>query len=43
VVTKATADAHSLSKWSDLTAVAGELKWGLATDCPTNPVCADAL
>jgi osmoprotectant transport system substrate-binding protein len=43
VVTKATADAHRLSKWSDLTAVAGELKWGLATDCPTNPVCADAL
>jgi len=43
VVTKETADAHGLTKWSDLTAVAGELKWGLATDCPTNPVCADAL
>ena len=43
VVTQATADAHSLAKWSDLTAVAGELKWGLATDCPTNPVCAQAL
>lgn len=43
VVTKATADAHSLVNWSDLTAVAGELKWGLATDCPTNPVCAQAL
>ncbi|MGZ8513722.1 MAG: ABC transporter substrate-binding protein [Candidatus Limnocylindrales bacterium] len=43
VVTKATADAHNLAKWSDLTAVAGDLKWGLATDCPTNPVCAQAL
>jgi osmoprotectant transport system substrate-binding protein len=43
VVTKATADARSLTKWSDLTAVAGDLKWGLATDCPTNPVCAAAL
>ena len=43
VVTKETADAKSLAKWSDLTAVASELKWGLATDCPTNPVCATAL
>lgn len=43
VVTQATADAHNLTKWSDLTAVAGDLKWGLATDCPTNPVCAQAL
>jgi osmoprotectant transport system substrate-binding protein len=43
VVTKATADAKSLTKWSDLTAVATDLKWGLATDCPTNPVCAAAL
>ncbi len=43
VVTKATADAHSLTKWSDLSAAAGDLKWGLATDCPTNPVCATAL
>jgi len=43
VVTKETADAHSLTKWSDLTAVAGDLKWGLATDCPTNPVCSGAL
>jgi osmoprotectant transport system substrate-binding protein len=43
VVTKATADAKSLAKWSDLTAAAGELKFGLATDCPTNPVCGQAL
>ena len=28
VVTKATADARKLTKWSDLTAVAGDLKWG---------------
>ena len=43
VVTKAMADSKSLAKWSDLTAVAKDLKWGLATDCPTNPVCAGAL
>ena len=24
-------------------AVQGELKWGLPTDCPTNPLCAGAL
>ena len=43
VVRKATADQYGLTKWSDLTAVAGDLKWGLATDCPTNPVCGVAL
>jgi len=43
IVTQATADAKGLATWSDLAAVAGELKWGLATDCPTNPVCAQAL
>ena len=43
VVTKETADAKGLATWSDLAAVAGDLKWGLATDCPTNPVCAQAL
>jgi osmoprotectant transport system substrate-binding protein len=43
VVTKATADTYKLTNWSDLTAVADKLKWGLATDCPTNPVCAKAL
>jgi osmoprotectant transport system substrate-binding protein len=43
VVRKETADQYSLTKWSDLTAVAGKLKWGLATDCPTNPVCSGAL
>jgi osmoprotectant transport system substrate-binding protein len=43
VVTKATADQYHLAKWSDLTAVASQLKWGLATDCPTNALCAGAL
>jgi len=43
VVTKETADSKGLAKWSDLTAAAGDLKWGLATDCPTNPVCSGAL
>jgi len=43
VVRKETADQFHLAKWSDLTAVASQLKWGLATDCPTNPVCAGVL
>ena len=43
VVRKETADQFHLTKWSDLTAVADQLKWGLATDCPTNSVCAGAL
>jgi osmoprotectant transport system substrate-binding protein len=43
VVRKETADQFHLAKWSDLTAVASQLKWGLATDCPTSPVCAGAL
>jgi osmoprotectant transport system substrate-binding protein len=43
VVRKDTADQFHLAKWSDLTAVASQLKWGLATDCPTNPVCSGAL
>jgi osmoprotectant transport system substrate-binding protein len=43
VVRKETADQFHLAKWSDLAAVASQLKWGLATDCPTNTVCAGAL
>jgi osmoprotectant transport system substrate-binding protein len=43
VVRKDTATQFSLTKLSDLTAVQDQLKWGLATDCPTNPVCAKAL
>jgi osmoprotectant transport system substrate-binding protein len=43
VVRKETATQYNLTKWSDLTAVATQLKWGLAKDCPTSPVCAGAL
>jgi osmoprotectant transport system substrate-binding protein len=43
VVRKDTGDQYKLTKWSDLSAVADKLKWALATDCPTNPVCAAAL
>jgi osmoprotectant transport system substrate-binding protein len=43
VVRKDTADQYSLTKMSDLTAVADKLKFGVATDCPTNPVCGKAL
>jgi osmoprotectant transport system substrate-binding protein len=43
VVRKETADQLGLAKMSDLAAVAGQLKLGVATDCLTNPVCGDAL
>ncbi len=43
VVRKETADQYQLTKMSDLTAIAGKLKFGVATDCPTNPVCGKAL
>ena len=43
VVRKETADQYKLVKMSDLTAVVDKLKFGVATDCPTNPVCGDAL
>lgn len=43
VVRKETAEQLKLTKMSDLTAVQDQLKWGLATDCPTNPLCAVAL
>lgn len=43
VVRKETADQFRLVKMSDLTAVIGQLKLGVATDCPTNPVCGQAL
>jgi osmoprotectant transport system substrate-binding protein len=42
-VRKETADTFHLAKMSDLTAMAGQLKFGVATDCPTNPVCGPAL
>jgi osmoprotectant transport system substrate-binding protein len=43
VVRKETADQFKLAKMSDLTPIAGQLKFGVATDCPTNPVCGKAL
>jgi osmoprotectant transport system substrate-binding protein len=43
VVRKETADQFHLTKMSDVTAVQSQLKFGLATDCPTNPVCGAAL
>ena len=43
VVRKETADQFKLAKMSDLAAVQGQLKFGVATDCPTNSVCAPAL
>jgi len=43
VVRKDTAALFSLAKLSDTTAVQNQLKWGLATDCKTNAVCAAAL
>jgi osmoprotectant transport system substrate-binding protein len=43
VVRKETADALKLAKMSDVAAVQDQLKLGLAKDCPTNPLCANAL
>jgi len=43
VVRKETADQFHLTKMSDLAAVQSQLKFGVATDCPTNPVCGTAL
>ena len=42
VVRKETAEQYG-TKLSDYATAQNELKWGLATDCPTNPVCAAAL
>ena len=43
VVRKDTADSLKLTKMSDLAAVQDQLKWGLPSDCDTNPLCAGAL
>jgi osmoprotectant transport system substrate-binding protein len=43
VVRKDTADQYHLAKMSDAAAVQNQLKWALATDCPTNALCAKAL
>ena len=39
VVRPETAQQFTLAKMSDTTAVQTQLKWGLATDCPVNPLC----
>ena len=39
VVRADTAAQYNLAKMSDTTAVQGQLKWGLAEDCPTNALC----
>jgi osmoprotectant transport system substrate-binding protein len=38
-----TATQFSLTKMSDLAAHQDDLKWGLPSDCDTNPLCAGAL
>ena len=43
VTTPAFATAHNLKTMSDLGAMTGAYKLGVATDCPTNPVCGAAL
>ena len=43
VVRKETATQFNLVTLSDAAPVQNQLKWGLATDCKTNPVCAAAL
>ena len=43
VVRRETADELGLTKMSDVAAVQDQLKLGLATDCPTNPLCGEAL
>lgn len=43
VVRLETALQFNLTTMSDLTPVASRLKLGVATDCPTNPVCGAAL
>jgi osmoprotectant transport system substrate-binding protein len=43
VVTQATANQFHIATLSDTTAAQAQLKFGVATDCSTNPVCAKAL
>ncbi|MEA2608999.1 MAG: osmoprotectant transport system substrate-binding protein [Chloroflexota bacterium] len=43
VVRKDTSDNLKLTKMSDLAAVQDQLKWGLPSDCDTNPLCSGAL
>ena len=43
VVRSDTASERNLTKISDLTAIAGELTWGLPPECVDNPLCGGAL
>lgn len=43
VIRKETAEQFGISKMSELADIQDQLKWALATDCPTNPLCAAAL
>ena len=43
VVRSDTATERNLTRISDLTPIAGELKWGLPPECATNPLCGGAL
>lgn len=43
VVTKATADQFHLATLDDAATVQAQLKFGVAKDCSTNPVCAAAI
>ena len=43
VVRSDTAAQFNLKKLSDVTAIAGQLKWGLPPECPTYKFCGDAL
>lgn len=43
VVRSDTATSLNLTKMSDLAAVQDQIKWGLPSDCDTNPLCAGAL
>jgi osmoprotectant transport system substrate-binding protein len=43
VIRKDTADQYHLTKMSDMAPVQNQIKWALATDCPTNALCAKAL
>jgi osmoprotectant transport system substrate-binding protein len=43
VVRSDTATSMNLTKMSDLAAVQDQIKWGLPSDCDTNPLCAGAL
>ena len=43
VVRADTSTSMNLTKMSDLAAVQDQLKWGLPSDCDTNPLCSGAL